>query len=172
MSMLRVSTVFLQVLSLVWVVTLAPVAAGAQENNKAVDDLLNQAQTAMTKGRPEEAISSLRRAIDLAPDRAELYMWRSRARDSSGKFEAALDDASKYIELEPNDALGYLNRARVYLSMDKKTQALDDANKAISLAPEEPDGYYRRAGIYGEMGKDVEAKADEEKADELDRQAR
>ena len=99
MSMFRVSGVFLQVLSLLWIV--APFAVYGQANNKAVDDLMNQAQLAMSKGKPEEAVSSLRRAIDLAPDRADLYLLRSRARDSSGKFEAALEDASKYIELEP-----------------------------------------------------------------------
>ena len=73
----------------------------------------------MSKGHPEDAVPTLRKAIEMAPDRAELYMLRSRARDSAGKFEAALDDATKYIELEPNDAYGYLNRARVYMSLEK-----------------------------------------------------
>lgn len=172
MSKVRVSRVLVQVLSLVWLATLTPLAAQAQANNKAVDEMLTQAQAALSKGRPEEAVSILRKAIDLDPNRADLYLLRSRARDSSGKFEAALDDASKFIELEPNETVGYLNRARIYLSLDKKAQALEDANKAITMAPEEPDGYYRRADIYNEMGKEAEAKADEDKADELDKKAR
>ena len=47
----------------------APVTLNAQvASNKTVDDLMMQAQTALTRGKPDEAISILRRAIDMAPD--------------------------------------------------------------------------------------------------------
>lgn len=151
---------------------LAQAQATNKGGDKAVDDLMSQAQRALTSGKPDEASNILRKAIDMAPTRAELYLVRSRARDQAGKFDAALEDASKYIELTPDDAYGYLNRARVYLSMDKKQAALEDANKAISLSPNEPDAYFRRADIYTDMGKDAEAKADEAKAEELDKKAR
>jgi tetratricopeptide (TPR) repeat protein len=151
---------------------LMSVALHAEANDKAVDDLAMQAQTVLSRGKPEEAVSLLRRAIDMAPARAELYLLRSRARDQSGKFAAALEDASKYIELAPDDAYGYLNRARVYLSMDKKDAALADANKAIAMSPDEPDAYFRRADIYVDLGRDSEAKADEAKAEELDKKVR
>jgi tetratricopeptide (TPR) repeat protein len=137
------------------------------QDTKAVDDLMRQAQGQLQKGQPRDAESTLRKAIDMAPTRGELYMLRSRARDSSGKFEAALEDANKYIELEPNDAFAYLNRSRILMSQDKTEQALADANKAIELDPKEPDAYYRRADIYVEMGKKAEAKADEAKAEAL-----
>lgn len=144
----------------------APLALQAQDN-KAVDDLMREAQSAMQKGQPRDAENTLRKALELAPDRAELYMLRSRARDSSGKFDAALEDANKYIAMQPSDAYGYLNRSRIYVSIDKPEAALADANKAIELDPKEPDGYYRRSDIYLEMGKQAEAKADEAKADQL-----
>jgi tetratricopeptide (TPR) repeat protein len=146
----------------------APVTSQAQDT-KAVDDLVVQAQQALQKGQPRDAESLLRKAIEASPARAELYMLRSRARDSMGKFDGALEDANKYIELEPNDALGYLNRSRIQVSLDKPDLALADATKAIELEPNEPDGYYRRSDIYREMGKDAEAKADEDKADKLDK---
>jgi tetratricopeptide (TPR) repeat protein len=148
------------------------VAAHAQDSKKEVDDLMRQGQQLMSKGQPRDAIRMLGKAIELDPTRSELYMLRSRARDSSGRFEEALQDASKYIELEPKDEYGYLNRARVFLSLDQPEKALEDANKAIELKPEEPDGYYRRADAYSAMNKDAEAKADEAKADELDAKAR
>lgn len=144
----------------------APLASQAQDT-KEVDAWVSQAQKAIQKGQPREAENLLRKAIEVAPTRAELYMLRSRARDSSGKFDSALEDANKYIELEPSDAYGYLNRSRIYVSMDKPESALADATKAIELDPKEPDGYYRRSDIYREMGKDAEAKADETKADQL-----
>jgi tetratricopeptide (TPR) repeat protein len=147
-------------------------ASQAEASNKAVEDFVAQAHKAMTSGKPQEAVNLLRRAIDLEPARADLYLMRSRALDSSGKMDAALDDANKYIELEPNDAFGYLNRSRVYMSMDKSQLALADATKAIELEPNEPDGYYRRSDIYLDLGKNAEAKADEAKAEELDKKAR
>lgn len=140
------------------------------QDTKALDGLVSQAQKAMQKGQPREADTLLRKAIELAPTRSDLYMLRSRARDSSGKFDAALEDANKYIEMEPADAFGYLNRSRIYISLDKPDSALADANKAIELDPKEPDAYYRRSDIYMEMGKTAEAKADEKKADQLDKQ--
>jgi tetratricopeptide (TPR) repeat protein len=146
----------------------APLASHAQDT-KAVDDLMNQAQKAIQKGQPRDAESLLRKAIEAAPTRSELYMLRSRARDSMGKFDAALDDANKYIELEPSDSFGYLNRSRIQVSLDKPELGLADATKAIELAPNDPDGYYRRSDIYREMGKTAEAKADEAKADKLDK---
>ena len=145
-----------------------PLASQAQDS-QAVDEMMNQAQRALQKGQPREAEGLLRKAITAAPARAELYMLRSRARDSSGKFDGALEDANKYIELEPGDAYGYLNRSRIYISMDKPESALADATKAIELEPNEPDGYYRRSDIYNEMGKTAEAKADEAKAEQLDK---
>ncbi|HEY0683562.1 MAG TPA: tetratricopeptide repeat protein [Steroidobacter sp.] len=144
---------------------LATPLASAQD--KAVDEMMAQAQKALQKGQPREAENLLRKAIEAAPTRAELYMLRSRARDSSGKYDGALEDANKYIEMEPSDAFGYLNRSRIYISMDKAESALADANKAIELDPKEPDCYYRRSDIYREMGKEAEAKADEAKADQL-----
>lgn len=145
----------------------APLAAQAQD--KAVDDLVSQAQKALQKGQPRDADNLLRKAIEAAPTRSELYMLRSRARDSMGKFDAALEDANKYIELEPKDSFGYLNRSRIQVSLDKPELGLADATKAIELAPNDPDGYYRRSDIYREMGKAAEAKADEAKADKLDK---
>jgi tetratricopeptide (TPR) repeat protein len=145
--------------------------ASAQTVPNNVDDMMRQAQKLLSKGEPKDAIALLRKAIDAAPARAELYMLRSRAYDQTGKYDAAIDDATKYIELQPRDALGYLNRARVYMSMEKHESALRDANTAIELAPQEPDGYYRRSDIYYQLGKDGEAKADEAKADMLDKQA-
>jgi tetratricopeptide (TPR) repeat protein len=149
------------------------VAVHAQDAKKQVEDLMRQGQQQMSKGQPRDAMKTLGKAIELDPTRSELYMLRSRARDSSGRFEDAHDDATKYIELEPTDEYGYLNRARIYLSLEKPEKALDDANKAIEMKPDEPDGYYRRADAYNAMGnKDAEAKADEKKADELDAKAR
>ena len=145
-------------------------SAAPAQDTKAVDDLARQAQSQLQKGQPRDAENTLRKAIDMAPARAELYMLRSRARDSSGKFEAALEDANKYIELEPTDPYAYLNRSRILVSQDKFELALADANKAIELDPKEPDAYYRRSDIYNEMGKKAEAKADEDKAEALAKQ--
>lgn len=155
------------VLAAVWLLA-APLAAQAQ-SDKSLDDMVLQAQKALQKGQPREAENVLRKAIEAAPTRAELYILRSRARNSLGRFDGALEDANKYIELEPNDAYGYLNRSRIHASRDKPEQALADANKAIELEPDEPDGYYRRSDIYREMGKMAESKADEAKAEALDK---
>src|SRR5215510_6910215 len=54
-------------------------AAAAEADAKQVDELMREAQVALSKGKPEDAIPLLRKAINLAPDRAELYMLRSRA---------------------------------------------------------------------------------------------
>ena len=67
-------------LAAVWLLA-SPLAAQAQDD-KAVDDLMAQANNAMQKGKPRDAENLLRKAIDAAPNRAELYALRARARDS------------------------------------------------------------------------------------------
>src|SRR5512145_356390 len=72
------------------------VAAHAQDTKKQAEDLMRQGQQQLSKGQPRDAIRTFGKAIDLDPTRPELYMLRSRARDSSGSFEQALEDATKY----------------------------------------------------------------------------
>ena len=146
----------------------APLAAQAQDT-KAVDDLMSQAQKAMQKGQPRDAESLLRKAIEAAPTRAELYMLRSRARTLQASTKRRWTTPTNTSSWQPNDAFGYLNRSRIYISMEKPETALADATKAIELDPKEPDGYYRRSDIYRDMGKDAEAKADEAKAAALEK---
>jgi tetratricopeptide (TPR) repeat protein len=163
---------FATILIVASVLTIALISLPANAGDKATDEMIAQAHKAMMSGRPADAVPILRKAIELEPTNAELYMMRSRAYDSSGKMDAAIEDANKCIDLAPNDAQCYLNRARIYMSMEKNDSALEDTNKAISLAPDEPDGYFRRADIYNDMGKDDLAKADEAKGDELDKKSR
>lgn len=137
----------------------------AQEGE--VEDMYGQALAAMSQGEPRQAITILGKAIARAPQRADLFLLRSRAYDASGNYAAALKDSSTAIDLAPQEAEGYLSRARVHVSMNREQLALADATRAIELAPNEPDGYYVRADIYDSMGRKAEAQADEQRADQL-----
>ena len=76
--------VFRSFLLLPFLVAFSITTSQAQASDKAVDDLVTQAHKAMTTGKPQDAESILRKAIELAPTRADLYLMRSRARDSGG----------------------------------------------------------------------------------------
>src|SRR5690606_7293389 len=123
-------------------VLLLALSPGAWGDDAEIDALIDQSRVALNQGKAKAAVATLTKAIEKAPNRADLYSLRARAHDASNNFKAAVADATKAIELSPTDPYGYIERAKIYLAMEKMDLALADASKAIEVAPNEPDGYY------------------------------
>jgi len=75
MCMLRVSAVLLSRSAILVLAGFLPFATYGQ--SKSIDGMMNEAQTALSKGRPEEAVSILRQAINQAPERRGSSTLRS-----------------------------------------------------------------------------------------------
>lgn len=81
----------------------------------------------------DKAVADLDKAIEMAPNAADLYMIRGVAQANLTKLDLALVDTNKAIELAPNLAMAYVNRGMINLGLNKQTDAKADFKKAISL---------------------------------------
>ena len=119
------------------------------------------------KGESDNSITDYNKAIESAPDSADVYYNRGDAYDEIGEYGKAIVDYSKAIELDPNHTLAYYNRGCAYGEIGAYDKAIADFNKAIELNPNDALVYYNRGLAYHEKGEVPKAVSDLEKCIEL-----
>jgi tetratricopeptide (TPR) repeat protein len=74
---------------------------------------------------PLNALSDCSKAIELKPNCAEAYLWRSAKRDEMGQKELALEDAKRAVAVcpRPHTAKDYINRAEALEGIRNLTEA-------------------------------------------------
>jgi tetratricopeptide (TPR) repeat protein len=110
-------------------------------------ELVDQANTQLTKGEPDQALLDFSQALQIAPDQAWIYFDRGIVQANRKDYNDALADFSRGLELTPDDAVAYVNRAHLYLLSGDSGHALQDADKALQLDPRLKDAYVQRAMI-------------------------
>ncbi|MBV6624259.1 MAG: tetratricopeptide repeat protein [Rivularia sp. (in: Bacteria)] len=98
------------------------------------------------------AIANYNRAIQINPEYAMTYHYRTIFYESREKWDLAIADYGKLIELKPKSSQYYSSRARLYEIQGKWDLALADYNKAIQVNP----GY--AASDYGNRAKFYEGR--------------
>lgn len=107
--------------------------------------ILDQAGTAWLAGRePERANAVLTTAIALAPDQADLYVYRAAVLASAANYWEAIDDLNKAIDLQPRYGVAFAFRAAAYRYVDSMSLAEEDAEQAVRLAPGLPEAWLER----------------------------
>src|SRR5213593_753529 len=126
------------------------------------DELLREAQLALANGRPAEARSSLERAVELAPQRAEL--WRERARVewalADGRAAATCHAA---IERAPADVIAWNLLGEIMRKSDPA--AAEEAwRHALLLDPSNAEASFHLGNLERERGEAQTAIAHYERA--------
>ena len=93
------------------------------------------ADLSVQQGFPRDAVRFYGFALDMRPDRTDLFARRARAFRVLGDNEAALSDLDTAIRLWPNAAL-YLERGEFLLETGFPERALDDIREALFLEPQ------------------------------------
>jgi len=117
--------------------------------------------------KPEYAIISYTRAIQMNPKHANAFMNRGNVLDKMGFFEKAIQDYDRAIEIQPQHHIAYYNRGVAYLNKAQITNAIADFTKTIELNPAYSDAYIKRGNAYFANGDQKLAKIDYQKACEL-----
>jgi tetratricopeptide (TPR) repeat protein len=81
-------------------------------------------KVALTKGAAQVALSDLRRAEQLTPERAVAHSNLGVALETSGDFAAALQETRRAVELDPARPTPWVNLARLMLRMNGHAAAL------------------------------------------------
>ena len=99
-------------------------------------------------GKPAEAVTTLLRAHDYAPNRTTLYRMVATIYMRSDNIEMALVYYRKAVEENPDDADALASLALAYAVADDVSTAMPILRKALRLAPDSAEVLYSAAIIY------------------------
>jgi len=108
---------------------------------------LDRAEALAALGQDWEAIDELDRAVDLAPERGEIFALRAAAYRKVEALDLAAQDATRAVELAPRLADSWLERGIVNRLKGDKPAARRDFRQVLMLDPEGEAGDIARANI-------------------------
>ena len=116
----------------------------------------------------EKRIADYNRAVELAPEEAEIVRTRGLYLLMEKKYDEALADMDKAIELEPDHADSHEARGVILFLQGKNDEAMKSFDRTIELEPKSAMTYTHRARIYAVKDEIDKATAELDKALELD----
>jgi len=99
----------------------------------------------LEQGRPWEAIEELRRAVDVAPDRAATHVELGRALEAVGHRVDAAEEYRIAIRKDPGLAEAHLDLAEVLAADGKLDAAIGQYEIAVGLVPKSADAHFALA---------------------------
>ncbi|XP_027358103.1 protein SGT1 homolog isoform X2 [Abrus precatorius] len=99
-------------------------------------DLEVKAKEAFVEDHFELAVELLTQAIDLEPNKAELYADRAQANIKLGNFTEAVADANKAIQLNPSLPKAYLRKGTACMKLEEYQTAKAALEMGASLSPD------------------------------------
>ena len=99
-------------------------------------DLLDQAETLLSKGRLQEAVNIANHTLRNYRRDPRVWSLFSKINLAQRNYANAIENAEKVIELAPANIRSYLLLARVYISAGKNSHSIAQIEKAASFNPE------------------------------------
>lgn len=142
---------------LAWVffVTLLPFPVFGQEAQKPsgeVAKLIESAEAHQRRRELREALEDIEKAIQLAPDSADLYIRRARARFQTGNAQGARADFDKAVALEPKSGEMRYERARFLSNSRQWKESMADIEEALRLDYRTGEVFATRANLHKMTG--------------------
>lgn len=110
--------------------------------------ILSQAAQAWSQdGQEAKATLARDKAVELAPDDAELRVDRAIARIAAQAHFEAIDDLNRAVEMAPRRMDVYLVRASAYRYLGQMELARDDVERALAINPQYQDAILERGVI-------------------------
>jgi len=140
-----------------------------------VNETLEKASKYIKQGNYDNAILEFNKAIEINPNKAEIYYVRGSAYAQEKIFDKALVDFQKAKNLgasiDPNDikslTYGVMKQGEEYFKQGNYDNAILEFNKAIEASPECADAYYNRGVFYDNQENFSQAISDYSKTIEL-----
>lgn len=108
------------------------------------DALFNFAKAEIAEHRLDTAKDALDRAIELEPERFELYRVTDLVLFKQGRLELILEYWQRYLRLRPNDGRAYLERSGTYYHLHRYERSSADAKRAMELGTPGAERAYRQ----------------------------
>jgi tetratricopeptide (TPR) repeat protein len=104
-----------------------------------------------TLNKPEEALKSFDKAIDINNQDFTLHLFRGNVLRELKRNEDAVTAYTKAIELNPNHPWSYNNRGIARSNLKDYKGAIEDYDKAIKINPNDALAYYNRGTTRGDL---------------------
>ena len=121
---------------------------GVKECIERADVYLNQ----MVQKDYASALAEYGQAIQIDPNRSDLYSQRAAIYYEQGDCINAITDFGTAIALEPRNDFLYLRRAKIYFEQGNYAEVISDCTRALQYPPEHAEFYRLRAIAYRKQG--------------------
>jgi len=119
--------------------------------------LIKKGKALYHAGDYHEAISAMRAAAEVDPDKKEVYMFMGAAYEKLENHEDAASAFRRATELDPVDARAWMNYGHVLEKMERYEEAASAYHRAITIDPNDFRAWYRRGRALYRAGKMEEA---------------
>ncbi|HKM46725.1 MAG TPA: tetratricopeptide repeat protein [Terriglobales bacterium] len=126
-------------------------------SNKLPEVHLSLGSVYSATGKYTQAVTELKRALELAPNSEEAYRNLGDAYKASGKSDEAIATYQKAVDANSYNWLNHLALGKAYFEFGDNAKALLEFQKVTELAPENPMGYGDVGSVYLREGKWSEA---------------
>jgi tetratricopeptide (TPR) repeat protein len=160
-----IAAVVLAVLTGLYLLFLAPDEATRERYR-----LEQDAERALTEGRPDDAVLAADQALDLLPGDVDLLILKGIALELAARESEAdlvFDTAQALLG---NTEAFLSSRAQTYMLANRPDLALEDTEKMVARDKNSAVGYFQRGNAHASLGNYLEAVSDYEKASELARE--
>jgi eukaryotic-like serine/threonine-protein kinase len=106
-----------------------------------------------TTGKNAEAVSELKKALELAPNSDEAYRNLGETYSRSGQSSEAIAAYQKAIAANAYNWMNHLSLGKVYMDLGDTAKALPEFQKVTEIAPDNPTGYMDIGTLYLREGK-------------------
>ncbi len=115
-----------------------------------VSGWINLGYSQMQLAKPEEAVNSFDRALEINPSTYPAYVNRGNALISLGEYEKALDDFNQALEFG-DIPKAYIGRGTAYYWLEQYDEAIADLELATQKMPDSPSSHCMLALTYLEV---------------------
>jgi len=115
-------------------------------------ELSNKGTTLKNVGRVDEAIATLKRAIELDPSHANAHSNLGLAYYERGWIDQAMAEFKRAIELNPSHVYAHSNLGVAYYSKGWMDQAITEFKRAIELDPSHANAHSNLGNAYARKG--------------------
>jgi eukaryotic-like serine/threonine-protein kinase len=110
-----------------------------------------------TTGKNAQAITELKRALELAPNSDEAYRRLGDAYIANGQADGAIAAYQHAVSSNPYFWWNHNSLGKAYLELGDTAKAMETFQKVVELAADDPIGYENIGAVYFRQGKWLEA---------------
>ena len=108
-------------------------------------------------GRTREALETVQKALEVAPENAELQRARGRILLEQGDLPAARAALEKARTLAPRESRPHVDLSNLYRNLADLPRARAEAQEALRLDPKSPEAHVAHGLVLGAMGREQDA---------------